>query len=109
MRKYILIVLFIPLIGFGQYQTTNLDFLFNGSITVNGSDTLLVDSITGTFDVGYVLTDVDFDITLGPMKNLGLVYNPKTGQIGLSLGASASIPWVNVSIPVDSQAIGQGR
>jgi hypothetical protein len=40
------------------------------------------------------------------MKNLGLVYNPKTGQIGLSLGASASIPGVNVSIPVESQAIG---
>jgi hypothetical protein len=48
----------------------------------------------------------NFDITLGPMKNFGLVYNPKTSQVGISLGASLSLPGVNVSIPVDPQAIG---
>jgi hypothetical protein len=64
-RNLIILALFICVIGFGQYQTTNLDFLFNGSIAVNGSDTLLVDSITGTFDTGYILTFVDFDIALG--------------------------------------------
>ena len=63
--KHLIILAFLPLMSWGQYQTSNLDFLFNGSIAVNGSDTLLVDSITGTFNVGYVLTDVDFDITLG--------------------------------------------
>lgn len=65
MKKILIILVFIPFLGFGQYQTTNLDFLFNDSIAVNGSDTLLVDSITGTHNTYYKLIDVDFDIALG--------------------------------------------
>jgi hypothetical protein len=70
-RRLIIGLLFFCSVSWGQYQTTNLDFLFNGSIAVNGSDTLLVDSITGVFDVDYKLTFIDFDITLGylPLKS----------------------------------------
>jgi hypothetical protein len=63
MKKIIIILAFLPLLSWGQYQTTNLDFLFNGSI--QASDSTLIDSITGTANSNYKLTDIDFDITLG--------------------------------------------
>jgi hypothetical protein len=59
----IIILLFVSSSLLGQYQTTNLDFLFNGSI--DASDSTLIDSITGVSDPNYKLLYVDFDITLG--------------------------------------------
>lgn len=79
MKKLLLILSFLPLISFGQYQTTNLEFLFNGSI--EPSDSTLIDSITGLSNSNYKLILVDFDVNLGylPRKtNAKLAYYQDT-------------------------------
>ena len=64
MKKHLIILAFLPLFGFGQ-KTAGYDFLYDGDIVVVGSDTTL----EGNTD--YILTFVDFDITLDylPLKS----------------------------------------
>ena len=107
--KLLIILAFLPLITFGQYQTSNLDFLFNGSIAVNGSDTLMVDSITGLFDVDYVLTNVDFDITLGyiPSKTNALLngQSVRTFFENANYTDTAFTQWLSQTIDTDSTEV----
>lgn len=62
MKKILILLALLPVLAIGQYQTTNLDFLWNGSYEVVGSDTLLVDSLTGSGDSNYKLNNIDFSL-----------------------------------------------
>jgi len=68
MKKHLIILAFLPLFGFGQ-KTAGYDFLYDGDIVVVGSDTTLEG------DLNYILTFVDFDITLDylPLKSAALL------------------------------------
>ena len=89
MRKIFYILAFLPLVGWGQYQTP--DTLWNGTINVVGSDTLLYDSVnatntdiklikyTGQINLGYIsckekgyLVINDDTISLRALSTIGL-------------------------------------
>jgi hypothetical protein len=48
----------------------------------------------------------DFVVEVGLMKYLGVTYNPGRSTLGFSLGASFSLPFINISLPVSDNAIG---
>ena len=74
MKKLILlIILGIGVSLFAQRPTP--DMLFRGNVTVHGSDTLLVDSLTGTYNTHFKLIYVE---VIGNIyENPALAVNPK--------------------------------
>jgi hypothetical protein len=76
MKRLLYILMFLPLIGLGQYQTTNLDLLID-SVAVSGSDTLGWDSLTGAASTNVKFIDVDWDIN----RNSIPIYKTKSKAI----------------------------
>lgn len=89
MKRYLIILAFLPLISSGQYQTP--DTLWNGTINVVGSDTLLYDSVnavntgirliqyTGAINSGYLdLTETGYLI----FNNTDTITIQEAGSLG---------------------------
>lgn len=74
MKRLVFIFLCIASNLQAQYQTSNLKFLWNGNFEISGSDTLLVDSITGTGNANFKLINCDFSIDLGYIPSQSLSY-----------------------------------
>lgn len=82
------------------------DGWFPSNSDINAASALIGGGVNFYWDTPLPRWGSNSDIAIGPVKNLGLLYNPGTGQVGFSIGLTISIPWVNVSVPVDPQAIG---
>ena len=82
----------------GWLPCPNSDINFTTGLLGGGTDLL--------WDTSIPTWGPDIELQIGLLKYLGLLYNPKTGQIGFSLGVSASIPVVNVTVPLGPQEMG---
>lgn len=70
MKRLLIILAFLPVFGFGQYVTTDLEVLLTGKISP--LDSTAYDSILGDYNANYKFINVDFDTSLHkwPSKSL---------------------------------------
>jgi|GEM_PF-907429 len=89
-----------------DWYSSDKGFLPSECSDINFSTALIGGGINFSWDTSTTSWGGDYTIEVGIFKHLGVTYNPIKRKIGLSIGASVSLPFVNFSVPVLDNAIG---
>lgn len=89
-----------------DWYSSDKGFLPSECSDINLSTALIGGGINFSWDTTLSSWGGNYVIEVGIFKHLGVTYNPWKRKIGFSIGASASLPFVNISLPVYDNAIG---